>query len=165
MFFTLFSVIRVDGDKQDPGYLHRAGSCFHHRTWAPRRWPDLGRSALAVPLPLLLRLAVFSRSGPAGGGACLPLHGTPQHLLGGPAAVALSHYAGGFKIYVPVLYQRLLCAILVLYGLALLRFFNYNLLTVSKYQLFHGLGSISARLIGLSLLPLKQLLLLLLLLC
>ena len=68
-------------------------------------------------------------------------------------------------IYVPVLYQRLLCAILVLYGLALSRFFNYNLLTVSKYQLFHGLGSISARLIGLSLLPLKQLLLLLLLLC
>ena len=151
---------RVDGDKQDPGYLHRAGSCFRHSAWASRRRPGFGLSALAVPLPLLLCLAVLSRSGPAGGGACLPVHGTPQHLLGGPAAVALSHYAGGFKIYVPVLYQRLLCAILVLYGLALSRFFNYNLLTVSKYQLFHGLGSISARLIGLSLLPLKQLLLL-----
>ena len=87
----------MDGDKQDPGYLHRAGSCFRHRAWAPRRRPGLGLSALAVPLPLLLCLAVFSRSGPAGRGACIPVRGTPQHLLGGPAAVALSHYAGGLK--------------------------------------------------------------------
>ena len=104
----------MDGNEQDPCYLHRSGSCLRHRAWAPRLWLYLGLSAVAVPLPMLLCLAVLSRSGPAERGARLPVHGTPQHLLGGPAAVALSYYAGGFEIYVPVLYQRLLLCYTVL---------------------------------------------------
>ena len=72
----------MDGNEQDPCHLHRSGSCLHHRAWAPRRWPGLGLSAVAVPLPMLLCLAVLSRSGPAERGARLPVHGTLGHFLG-----------------------------------------------------------------------------------
>ena len=106
----------MDGNEQDPRHLHRSGSCLRHRAWAPRLWPNLGLSAVAVPLPMLLCLAVLSRSGPAERGARLPVHGTPEHLLGGSAALAIPYYAGGFEIYVPVLYQRLLLCYTVLYG-------------------------------------------------
>ena len=46
--------------------------------------------------------------------ARLPVHGTPEHLLGGSAALAIPYYAGGFEVYVPVLYQRLLLCYTVL---------------------------------------------------
>ena len=87
----------MDGNEQDPCHLHRSGSCLHHRAWAPRRWPGLGLSAVAVPLPMLLCLAVLSRSGPAERGARLPVHGTLELLLGGSAALAIPYYAGGFE--------------------------------------------------------------------
>ena len=87
----------MDGNEQDPRHLHRSGSCLRHRAWAPRLWPNLGLSAVAVPLPMLLCLAVLSRSGPAERGARLPVHGTPELLLGGSAALAIPYYAGGFE--------------------------------------------------------------------
>ena len=87
-----------------------------HRAWAPCWRPGLGLSAVAVPLPLLLCLAVLSRSGPAERGACLPECCTPGHFLGDSATLAFPYYAGGFEIYVPVLYQRLLLCYTVLYG-------------------------------------------------
>ena len=74
---------------------------------------------MAVSLPLLLRLALFPGSRSVESGPLLPLHGAPGHLLGDSAPLAVSDYAGGFVVYVPVLYQRLLCAILYCTVLAL----------------------------------------------
>ena len=109
----------MDGNTQDPGYLRRSGSRPRHRAGTPCRRPCLGLSAVAVSLPMLLCLALFPRSRSGEGGSFVPVHGAPGHLLGDSAPLAFPYYAGGFVVYVPVLYQRLLCAILYCTDLAL----------------------------------------------
>ena len=74
---------------------------------------------MAVSLPLLLRLALFPGPRSVESGPLLPVHGAPGHLLGDSAPMAVPNYAGGFVVYVPVLYQLLLCAILYCTFLAL----------------------------------------------
>ena len=98
----------MDGNEQDPRHLHRSGSCLRHRAWAPRLWPNLGLSAVVVPLPMLLCLAVLSRSGPAERGARLPVHGTRNFSWGVRRRWPSLTMQVGLNIYVPVLYQLLL---------------------------------------------------------
>ena len=72
----------MDGNTQDPGHLRRFGSHPRHRAGTPCRWPCMGLSAVAASLPLLLCLAMFSRSSSAEGGPFVPVYGAPGHLLG-----------------------------------------------------------------------------------